>query len=283
MNPMDFLFGWSSPDPNAKGLVPVWNISDEVMQVQWVEPPKGTLQDALYRDNAPGLPPLPEPGSDEFPADATDVPPDVREGNDIPVDATDVPDHVRRGVSPNVGRPGRLHTQTGGAFSPEDVLKVADLDISYIGDRDNPYGTYATRHRKPFEAIVFHYTGSDGPVMNSAKYGLRYDPERKGQFGYHYYIDHDGAVIQGAPLSKRTNHILPNNSLGLSNSNAIGISLAGSGEKPTEAQIASAKKLVEALRGHYGIANTRLYGHGEVNSHKDHREGSTLVRLLRGR
>lgn len=261
------LFGMSGGNPSlpvawgplseteAQGKV-VWNPTDEVTQVKWNDPPPGGFQEQVRKSARPGL-----PGVDVFPEDATDVPTAVKKG------------------APS----GRVHTQTGGAFAPEDVLKVPDLDISYIGDKDNPYGRDATRNAKPFNAIVFHYTGSDGPVMNSAQYGQRVDPKRGGQFGYHYYIDKDGAVIQGAPLSKRTNHVKPNTSLGVTNSNAIGISLAGSGEKPTEAQIAAARKLVDALRGHYSISSDRLYGHGEVNSHKDHREGSTLVRLLRGK
>lgn len=109
------------------------------------------------------------------------------------------------------------------------------------------------------------------------------DKERGGQFGYHFLIDIDGRVVQTAPLSKRTNQIKTNANIGVSNANAIGISLHRPNETPTAAQIAAGVKLGAAIAEQFSIPIKNVYGHGEVNSHKARDEGITLARALRGK
>lgn len=156
------------------------------------------------------------------------------------------------------------------------------LDIEYVGDPRLPYGVSATAAARPFAFIITHYTGSSAPFRNIVKYTLSVDKERGGQFGYHFLIDRDGKIVQAAPLSKRTNQIRTNAKIGVSNTNAIGISLHNLGETPTPAQLKSGAALGRALQKAFDIPRTKIFGHGEINSHKEPIEGLTLARILRG-
>jgi N-acetyl-anhydromuramyl-L-alanine amidase AmpD len=162
-------------------------------------------------------------------------------------------------------------------------LIVPGLDIEYRGDPSLPYGASATKAAEPFEFIICHYTGSDAKFENIVRYTLRVDPERGGQFGYHFLIDVDGRVVQTAPLTKRTNHIKSNPKIGVSNANAIGISLHRPNETPTAAQLAAGFTLGVEIARVFDIPIKSVFGHGEVNSHKAKDEGITLARALRGR
>lgn len=162
-----------------------------------------------------------------------------------------------------------------------DIFKAPGLDIEYVGDPRKPYGAAATKAKKPFQFLITHYTGSSAPFWNVVKYCNRVDPARGGQFGYHFFIDKDGTIVQGAPLSKRTNQIKTNASVGVSNSNAIGISLHNPGETPTQAQLDAGVKLGRAVMAAFNIPKANVYGHGEINSHKERIEGLTLAKLLR--
>lgn len=145
-----------------------------------------------------------------------------------------------------------------------------------------PYGDYATRHAEPFEFLITHYTGTSAPFENLVKYTLRVDKARGGQFGYHFVIDEDGKIVQTAPLSKRTNQIRSNAKIGVHNANAIGISLHARSEGHiTKAQIAAGLALANALSSTFNIPKASIYGHGEINAHKDPVEGITLAKALR--
>lgn len=163
----------------------------------------------------------------------------------------------------------------------DDKFVVEGLNIEYVGDPRLPYGELATRLKRPFKFIITHYTGSSAPFRNLVKYTLSVDKARGGQFGYHFLIDRDGTVVQAAPMSKRTNQIRANAKIGVDNTNAIGISLHNPGETPTKAQLDAGLKLGRALQKALDIPSTNIYGHGEINSHKEPVEGKTLASLLR--
>jgi hypothetical protein len=142
-------------------------------------------------------------------------------------------------------------------------------------------GRAATATAKPFSGIAWHHT-RDAPMQNMVDYGKTVDAERGGAFGYHFYFGKDGRVVQGAPLDKRTNHVKPGSSTGLTNSNAIGISLVGAENGATPKQIAAARTLGKEIEAKYGIAPKANFGHGEMQGDRQAHEGQEMSRYMRG-
>jgi N-acetyl-anhydromuramyl-L-alanine amidase AmpD len=148
------------------------------------------------------------------------------------------------------------------------MLDVSGLKIrsEYIKDH---HAIDATRHAKPYSAIVAHYTGV--PTFAKSILGLR----GKDHIGYHFYIDQDGIVAQAIPLDKRSNNV-QSSSLGpprsarsqINNDNSISISFVGVNNRPTIEQMESAKKLAAALIYQYRIPLENIVGHGEIQAGK---------------
>lgn len=180
-------------------------------------------------------------------------------------------------AAPAVG-PGR---EESGRFM------VEGLDIKDRVDPNAQYGRSATAQAEPFTGIVLHHTGGDG-ADKFIKYGQSVDRERGGSFGYHFYVDKDGTIFQGAPMDARTNHVKPpsarerRDATGLANENAIGISLLGSGGDETPEQLAAVKQLADSLSGTYGIASNRIVGHGDLQHDRESREGQAALKAIRG-
>lgn len=184
-------------------------------------------------------------------------------------------------TQPTQQQPPVAPAPTAGQYSSDG------LSLRYAASPTAPYGRSATAKAKAFRGLVFHYTGSNTSVDDAVAYGHKDDPERGGSFGYHFYIGRDGEIVQAAPMEKRTNHVKdPTSSQrirgDLSNSDAIGISLIGDGENPTPAQVEAAQKLGKALMSSYGIKPDHVFGHGELQSDREDKEGTTLAQLLRG-
>lgn len=171
------------------------------------------------------------------------------------------------------------------------LLPPEERNFSYNGlnttiniDNNAPYGETATKEKEPFTAIIIHHTGDGKSIDETIKDSHKYDDERKGFFGYHFYIDTNGAIHQAAPMDKRTNHIKPKNKQGVANKNAIGISLVNGENGATEEQIKSTNALVDALNRKYNISRSSIYGHGELGQkNKMASEGRGLAKSLRGK
>lgn len=165
------------------------------------------------------------------------------------------------------------------------------LSIEYRGVDNCPYGKTATEGKQTFSGIVVHHTAPDHDADWYVQYQIEGDPERGGHFGYHFYIAEDGKIIQGAPLTKRTNHVKPSNSdkrtsfrKTLNNTNAIGISCVGAGMpefSPTAKQLASVFELTRALCGALDIPHENIVGHGEVQTDRHETEGRDPSKLMR--
>lgn len=170
------------------------------------------------------------------------------------------------------------------------------LQIEYRGKDSCPYGKSATRNRKAFEAIVVHHTGRSHSTDWYVQYQIDGDPGRGGHhFGYHFYIAPDGDIIQGAPLTKRTNHVRGSNAnvrvnfgRHANNTNAIGITCARAGYRsrgfsPTAAQIRSLEALTIALCDQFDIDFSQIYGHGDIQTdRRSLKEGQSAARKMRG-
>jgi len=193
------------------------------------------------------------------------------------------------------------------AAGENDRLIVPGLDIAYWGKPDARYSNYATKGKEKPRGIVVHFTRVR-PVLWMVKYGHVRDKNRGGaSFGYHFYIGRDGKVVQGAPLSKRTNHIKSTKrkertavARHLWSGNTIGISMVGgcdkllrpnawwmvtncSGEFLTPEQIKSGLAVIEALQKRYEMDCGEVHGHGALQTDRDDFEGATLTKRAKAR
>ena len=171
-----------------------------------------------------------------------------------------------------------------------DVFTAEGLNIEYAGDPTFVYGQTATANAQPFIGIVGHHTAPDN-VNSLVNYGKTIDQARGGAFGYHFYVGRDGRIVQGAPLTKRTNHVSapgrsPRRSSpggNLSNSNSIGVSMiGGTPGNATEIQITTTVRLMQAIMRHFNIPNTSVFGHGELQTNRQAEECMAAVRRVRG-
>lgn len=168
-----------------------------------------------------------------------------------------------------------------------DMFNSPGLPIKYEARPGQTFGVDATKNAQPFANIVAHHTGS--PTLQGAlETARRGDPFRSDvKYGYHFYIDTDGTVVQGAPLEARTNHVAPPNAAqrtsrpDISNSNSVGISFVGNSSNPTPEQLAAAKNLSTSLMQRYGIGVENVVGHGEIQNNRQSGEGMPLVNAMR--
>ena len=184
------------------------------------------------------------------------------------------------GSSPAAAQPATVPADTGGKAPAAPSVDTTGLNIEDQSDPNFGYGESATANKQPFKGIIFHHTSSDS-LQNEVNYGKTKDAKRGGAFGYHYYIDRDGKVVQGAPLDKRTNHIKPGSKSGLSNKDAMGISLVGAKDGATPEQLAAAQKLGTSVMASNNIDPKNIYGHGELQKDRMAHEGVAAADQLR--
>ncbi len=185
-----------------------------------------------------------------------------------------------------------------------DRLDVSGHEIAYWANPEAGYANVASKRKKKPVAVVVHYT-SVKPVLKLVEYGHRKDFSRGGgSYGYHFYVGRGGGIAQGAPLSKRTNHIKSKRrrqrtktARHLWSGNTIGVSLVGgcdwllrpnwrrlttcTGEYVTPQQLEAGLAVIQALRSRYNIPCEAVFGHGELQTDRATFEGQTLTLLAR--
>lgn len=190
------------------------------------------------------------------------------------------------------------------AANPDDIFTIPGREVVYWGDPEAKYSKYATRKRRRPVAVIVHHTSAK-PVENLVKYGHISDPNRGGaSFGYHFYVGRDGHIVQGAPLSRRTNHIKFSTNKQrrgiakhLWSGNTIGVSLIGgcdplmrpdwrawsrcSGEFVTKKQLRAGLAVVRALQQKFEMKCDQVFGHGDLQFDRRSFEGVRLSRLSR--
>lgn len=170
-----------------------------------------------------------------------------------------------------------IGTDASASLSGDVASQVYDASSTTV-----PYAGVAP-HR--FNMIVFHDPGSNNCDPRAMiMYGQTYDTKRDGYFGYHFYVARDGTIYEGAPLSKRTNHVSGSSRrtpLRYDNSMAIGISLMCGHEKIPRAQLDAAVRLGHILQVAYGIPSNRIFGHGELQYNRLPNEGLIAARATR--
>lgn len=174
--------------------------------------------------------------------------------------------------------------------------------VAYWGDPRAPYGIEATKAAKRPVAIIVHNTNASS-MMNVVKYGHRHDANRGGSYGYHVYIDRAGRIVQGAPMSRRTNHIKPRGHSArkpywskLDSSNTVSVAAINAcdslirpiavtdrciHENLTTAQLEAGMAVVRAMMRRYDIGCEAVLGHGDLQTDREQGEGAMIRDRIR--
>jgi len=163
-----------------------------------------------------------------------------------------------------------------GASSPFDTKSSFSADdIKDISSEGNPAWSRFGQMDKP-EGLIFHHTGSRGgpeSVMDTFK---------QRNFPAQFIMDRDGQVYRALPDGMRGQHIRPSEINGLNNSNALGVEVIANDDKDiTPQQVEASKKFSTWASKNYGFSMDNVFGHGEINHHKQATEGHTIVDAIR--
>ena len=140
------------------------------------------------------------------------------------------------------------------------------LEAPYIYKRFFSFSEYVKRPAT--ERIVIHHTAIADMTKGGTAAMIHAMHKQKGWagIGYHYFIRPDGMIEQGRLPQMVGAHSKHNNE------NTVGVCLAGNFEegRPTEAQLAAAKKLVAWLCRRYRLAPKKqgvIVGHRDLNDY----------------
>ena len=127
------------------------------------------------------------------------------------------------------------------------------------------------------KGLVFHHTGGRGDtagVINTLN---------QRRLGVQYVMERDGTVKQIMPDGARAAHMRnAEDGSGLSNKNAIGIEMIAKNDADlTPEQRAAGIKFADDMRAKYPGIGDRVFGHGELNAHKQESEGMGVVSAWR--
>ena len=149
--------------------------------------------------------------------------------------------------------------------------------------------TYDKFNPEEVSNLVIHHTGGD---TSEGALDWWKNPKSKG-VGAHYIINKDGSVIETAPITDSTGHIMPDLATKkINNRTSLGIEIVGKSDKDvTQAQKEAVKRLYEEqiLPTYPNIKLENIRGHGELakgytGSHaRPEDEGSSVVNFLRAK
>lgn len=151
-----------------------------------------------------------------------------------------------------------------------DVAKYLSLPFKY----QDLSGTSTYKRKgeplKPDKYFIIHHTagrGTPAGVMRTLN---------KRELAVQWVVDREGNIYQMLPRGSRGAHILSSD-LGPNNSNSQGVEVIAKDDSDIlPIQAAAVLKLVKAL----GYSPNQIYGHGEVNSHKQRTEGQTIKQYI---
>jgi soluble lytic murein transglycosylase-like protein len=149
--------------------------------------------------------------------------------------------------------------------NPYAIRDISDLAQFNFGQMDKP------------EGIVIHHTGGGGTpegVMNTF--------QQRG-LAAQFIMDRDGNVFRALPEGMRGQHIRPSQINGLTNANTLGIEIIAKDDSDlTDKQREAAARWLTETQSQYGIPAANVFGHGEINSHRQATEGNSVVSAWRG-
>ncbi len=153
-----------------------------------------------------------------------------------------------------------------------DAVAMAKQDIGLSQGGGELQGKGANKEKRGF---IIHHTGGRGDVG-----GVVSTLQQRG-LSVHYVIDREGQIHQLLPSGARGSHMKRGQGIGegLSNANTEGVEIIAKDDTDVlPVQVEAARSLVQQL----GYAPEQVFGHGEVNPHKQRTEGMTVVNAIRG-
>jgi len=125
------------------------------------------------------------------------------------------------------------------------------------------------------QALIVHHTAGRGTPEGVV------DTLNQRGLGTHYVIDRTGQIHQALRSGAAGAHMRPSDVNNLSNANTVGVEVIANDDRDiTPQQIEASYRLRDMLRGQN--PDLQVYGHGEVNKHKQATEGTTIANVLRG-
>lgn len=150
----------------------------------------------------------------------------------------------------------------------EDISGLSKLNTGPLKN-DKYFVLHHTAGRGDAESVV-------GVLNNRTING------KKVVLGVQWIIDRDGKLFKSLDKGERGSHVknadMPNAPKDLSNATAQGVEIVGKNDADIlPIQCLTALKLVKDL----GYSLDKIYGHGEVNSHKSRNEGQTCKSFIK--
>lgn len=180
----------------------------------------------------------------------------------------------RESIPQNNGLPvsfgGALQTAPAGQATPQATAPVSGNLID-LTDRVNfNFGSLTSK-----SGFVVHHTAGRGTaegVLNTF---------RQRNFPTQYIIDREGRSYRVLRPGMQGQHMREGQGVGqgLNNTNTEGVEVIANDDSDVlPVQVAAAQSLVSSL----GYSPNQVFGHGEVNPHKQRTEGATIVRAIKG-
>lgn len=141
--------------------------------------------------------------------------------------------------------------------------------------------------RNGTKGLTMHHTGGNGTpqdVIKTLNERAASNPAKYGNLGAQYIMDKEGNIFQAAPDGARVSHMRPGQGMGagLDNSNTIGMEVIGANDAAINPkQIAAGQAWINQMRQKYPEIGNNVFGHGEINSHKQETEGTSIVNAWR--
>lgn len=163
-----------------------------------------------------------------------------------------------------------------GSYNLEDTDFEIEGDLSSLSKFSNK-----GKPLKSNKYFILHHTGGRGnaegviSTLNNRDIGV---------LGVQWIIDLNGKIYQGLPLGSKGAHVSSGKKLtstaplDLSNETSQGVEIIANDDSDvTLSQCFSALKLVKSL----GFDLSNIYGHGEVNNHKQKSEGQKCKKFFK--
>lgn len=159
------------------------------------------------------------------------------------------------------------------AVDPLPDEQVNDLSGTYSGP-----GFTGTPQIK-VEGMIIHHTGGREPNPDHLVRVLK-----ENTASVQFFIDRDAKVHQLMPDNHKAWHASKNNNSGYDNNNTVGVEIAAREDSDvTDAQVEAAKALIRRMSTKHGFdPSSKVFGHGEVATHKRPTEGGRVLSSMRG-
>jgi hypothetical protein len=183
--------------------------------------------------------------------------------------------------TPSRPRSTASYAQSGGNGAPSVNYRRTSYDY------DRPYSSWApSAYDRPWRYIVIHH--SDTQVGSAEIFDAAHRARGWDELGYHFVIDNgrgggNGQVEVGSRWTKQKWGAHTGNTPGNDYNNyGIGICLVGdfSGHLPSQAQLASLRKLVLYLSDRYHIDASHVIGHRDAPNADTQCPGDSLYRYV---